>query len=58
MKWTYQPTVLNQQLGTFTIGRGNWMFFNSENGAQNGADMYSLIVTAKESEMKPYDYLE
>lgn len=49
---------IESTIRNFTIGRGNWMFFNSENGAQSGADMYSLIVTAKENEMKPYDYLK
>lgn len=42
----------------FTIGRSNWLFFNTERGAQSGADMYSLIVTTKENKLKPYEYLE
>lgn len=50
---TIESTIRN-----FTIGRGNWMFFNSENGAKSGSDMYSLIVTAKENKLKPYDYLK
>ena len=50
--------AIERTIRNFTIGRGNWLFFNSEYGAQSGADMYSLIVTAKENELKPYEYLE
>ena len=49
---------IERTIRKFTIGRGNWLFFYSENGAQSGADMYSLIVTAKENGLKAYDYLE
>ena len=34
------------------------MFFNFEKVAKSGSDMYSLIVTAKENKLKPYDYLK
>ena len=50
--------AIERTIRPFTIGRSNWLFFNSEHGAQSGADMYSLIVTAKENGLKAYDYLE
>ena len=42
----------------FVIGRKNWLFSNSEKGADASAMFYSLIETAKENGLKPYDYLK
>lgn len=50
--------AIERTIRNFTVGRNNWLFFNSEYGAKSGADMYSLIVTAKENGLKAYDYLE
>ena len=41
----------------FVIGRKNWLFCNTVNGAQSSAVYYSLIVTAKENGLNPYEYL-
>ena len=41
----------------FVIGRKNWLFSNTENGANASAVLYSLIETAKASGLVPYDYL-
>ena len=41
----------------FVIGRKNWLFSNTENGANASAMFYSIIETAKENCLKPYDYL-
>lgn len=49
--------AIESTIRNFTIGRGNWLFFNAENGAKSGGDIYSLIVTAKENKLKAYDYL-
>jgi len=49
---------IESTIRNFTIKKGNWMFFNTENGAQSGANMYSLIVIVKENQMKTYEYLE
>lgn len=35
----------------FVIGRKNWMFSNTANGAQGSAILYSLIKTAKANEL-------
>ena len=42
----------------FAVGRKNWLFSNTENGAKASAVFYSLIETAKESSLSPYKYLE
>ena len=41
----------------FTIGRKNWLFNNTVYGAKSSAVYYSLIVTAKENGLNPYEYL-
>ncbi|MDD3168907.1 MAG: IS66 family transposase [Eubacteriales bacterium] len=41
----------------FVIGRKNWLFSNTPNGARASAVYYSLIVTAKENGLNPFEYL-
>jgi len=41
----------------FTIGRGNWLFCDTSNGAEASATIYSIVETAKANKIKPYDYL-
>ena len=41
----------------FTIGRKNWIFSATVSGAKASADLYSLIVTAKQNGLNTYDYL-
>jgi len=41
----------------FVIGRKNWMFSYTANGANASAILYSLIETAKANGIIPYDYL-
>ena len=41
----------------FVIGRKNWLFCNTVHGAQSSTVYYSLIVTAVENGLKPYEYL-
>jgi len=42
----------------FVIGRKNWLFSQTANGANSSAALYSLIETAKANDKKPYDYLK
>ena len=42
----------------FVIGRKNWIFSNTENGATASAIFYSIIETAKENGLMPYEYLK
>ena len=41
----------------FVIGRKNWLFANTPRGAKASAIMYSIIETAKENGLNPYEYL-
>lgn len=42
----------------FAIGRKNWLFSQSVDGADASAFFYSLIETAKRSNLNPMDYVE
>lgn len=42
----------------FVIGRKNWIFSNTEKGADASAVIYSIVETAKENGLKPYEYLK
>jgi transposase len=42
----------------FVIGRKNWLFSNTEKGATASAVIYSIIETAKENNLIPFQYLE
>ena len=41
----------------FVIGRRNWLFADTPNGANASANLYSLIETAKANGHEPYRYL-
>ena len=41
----------------FVIGRKNWLFSNTANGARASAILYSIIETAKANGLVPFDYL-
>ena len=42
----------------FVIGRKNWLFSTSVDGAKASANLYSLIETAKANGLEPYAYLK
>ena len=42
----------------FVIGRKNWQFANTSNGAQASAVLYSLVETAKANGLTPFDYIK
>nr|WP_232070099.1 transposase [Kyrpidia spormannii] len=41
----------------FVIGRKNWLFANTPKGAKASATVYSIVETAKENGLNPYEYL-
>jgi len=41
----------------FVIGRKNWLFSGTPEGAAASALLYSLIETAKANKLEPYAYL-
>jgi len=42
----------------FVIGRKNWLFANTPSGAKASATAFSIIETAKENDLDPYEYLK
>ena len=46
-----------ERIKPFVIGRKNWLFSNTPNGARASAVYYSLIVTAEENGLNPFEYL-
>ncbi|MBM7681200.1 hypothetical protein JOD43_001367, partial [Pullulanibacillus pueri] len=41
----------------FVIGRRNWLFSNTVKGAKSSAIIYSVVETAKENGLNPFNYL-
>ena len=41
----------------FVIGRKNWLFCNTSNGANASSMLYSIIETAKANDLIPFDYI-
>jgi transposase len=41
----------------FVIGRKNWLFSDTDKGAEASAAIYSLVETAKANQLNPYQYL-
>jgi transposase len=42
----------------FVVGRKNWLFSATVQGATSSANLYSLIETAKANNLEPYSYLK
>ena len=42
----------------FTVGRKNWLFSASTEGAEASAAVFSLVETAKANHFDPHDYIE
>lgn len=55
------PIDNNRTEGTirpFTVGRKNWMMIDTISGAKTSAILYSLVETAKASNLQIYNYFE
>lgn len=46
-----------RQIKQLVIGRKNWLFAGSEDGAENAAILYSLVVSCKLAGVDPFAYL-
>lgn len=55
---TPSNNIAEQSIKSFVTGRKNWLFAQSIDGADTSAFFYSLIETAKESNISPSDYIE
>jgi len=42
----------------FVIGRKNWLFTNTPDGATSSATLYSIVETAKENGLIPFEYIK
>jgi hypothetical protein len=49
--------IAENSIRPFTVGRRNWLFSGSPNGASASATVYSLVETAKANGLNPYKYL-
>ena len=49
--------LVENAIRPFALGRKNWLFSNTPNGAKASANLYSLIETAKANGLEPYHYL-
>jgi transposase len=49
--------LVENAIRPFVIGRKNWLFSYTENGANSSAAIYSLVETAKANGKEPYKYL-
>lgn len=43
---------------SFCVGKKNWKLIDTENGANASAILYSIVETAKENNLKPYEYFK
>ena len=50
--------LAEQSIKMFVIGRKNWLFSNTQNGATSSSIIYSIIQTAIANELKPMNYLQ
>lgn len=49
--------LVENAIRPFVLGRKNWMFSDTVRGVHAGANLYSLIETAKANGLEPYQYL-
>lgn len=49
--------VAENAIRPFVVGRKNWLFSGTTEGAKASAVLYSLIETAKANKLEPYSYL-
>ncbi|MBP9777658.1 MAG: IS66 family transposase [Rickettsiaceae bacterium] len=50
--------IVENLIRPFALGRKNWLFFGSPEGAEAGAVIYSLIQTCKLNQIEPYAYFK
>ena len=54
---TPDTNAVENAIRPFVLGRKNWLFSGSPNGAHASATLYSLIQTSKANGIEPYRYL-
>ena len=56
-KFNISNCGVENKIRPFAIGRKNWLFCASVEGADASAMFYSLIETAKANDLEPFDWL-
>ena len=56
-RFKIDTNLVENAIRPFCVGRRNWMFSDSVDGAKASANLYSLIETAKANAIEPYAYL-
>lgn len=49
---------VENKIRPFAVGRRNWLFCDTQQGAHASAALYSLVETAKANDLNPYAYLK
>ena len=57
-KYHVDNNFIENSIRPFAVGRKNWLFSDSVDGADASAIIYSLIETAKANNKEPYQYLK
>ena len=55
---TPDNNVAENAIRPFVLGRKNWLFSGSPEGAESSCFMFSLIETARQNGINPYEYLQ
>lgn len=55
--WPISNNLCENAIRPFTVGRRNWLFYDTVAGAHAAANLYSLIETCKANNVEPYRYL-
>lgn len=53
---SFSNNLSENAIRPFTVGRKNWLFCDSSDGAQASADVYTMVEMAKASEVSVYHY--
>ena len=56
--WPIDNNATENAIRPFVVGRKNWLFSNTGNGAVASSRLYSIIETAKANGHEPYHYLK
>ncbi|SDJ47091.1 Transposase [Paraburkholderia steynii] len=55
--WPISNNACENAIRPFTVGRKNWLFYDTVAGANAAANLYSLIETCKANSVEPYRYM-
>lgn len=56
--WPIDNNLAENCIRPFVIGRKNWLFAATAEGAKASANLYSLVETAKANDLEPSAYLK